>query len=348
MSAVRMSVVQNTDEWLEARLDGITASEMAIITGNRPGLWNLWATKCRLIEVPVPDPATQELFDIGHALEPAIAEMYTRKTGEPLIRERHMLRHRTITWLYASLDRRRRRDRRPVELKYAPYRWDDVVEPVPPAVQDQVQTQALVDGADAVDVAVLRGGRVDIHTVEADRAYQENLLFLAEDFRQRVLTRTPPEVDGSDETRLTLQRMHPRDTLGLLDPSPESTALALAIRDAIRSRKDAESEEERVKNAMRVLLGDSAGVEDEGAGYRISWRKSADSERTDWKLVAQALRRVLEGDQGDLIERLLAAGMHPATQPELLDAIEALHTETREGPRVLRARFLDDDTGKWV
>lgn len=333
-----MAVVQNTDEWLEARLDGITASEMPIITGNRPGLWNLWATKCRIIEAPPVDPATQELFDIGHALEPAIAEMYTRKTGEALVRERRMLRHRTITWAYASLDRRRRSDRRPVELKYAPYRWDDVVEPVPPAVQDQTQWQSLVDGGSDVDVAVLRGGRVDIHTVGASKAYQDDLLALAEWFRGLVLTRTPPEVDGSDETRRTLQRLHPRDTLGLMDPTPEATALALSIREAVQARKAAESDEERTKNAMRVLLGNSAGVEDDAAGYRISWRKNADSVRTNWEAVAKAYRTWAEGRLAE----------YEWVDTAALDAIESLHTETRDGPRVLRARFLDDDTGKWV
>lgn len=74
-------------------------------------------------------------------------------------------------------------ERRIVELKYAPHRWGDEVDEVPAAVQDQVQWQLMVTGWEEADVAVLRGGRLDIHAIAADPAYQESLMRLARWFR---------------------------------------------------------------------------------------------------------------------------------------------------------------------
>ena len=103
---VTTGVRQNTDEWLAMRRTGIAASELPVIAGNRAGLVELWAFKSGLIERDDPDPATQELFDIGHALEPVIADLYTRKAKRPVRRVTQMIRHPQHEWLFASLDRR--------------------------------------------------------------------------------------------------------------------------------------------------------------------------------------------------------------------------------------------------
>lgn len=336
MSLVRLPVRQNTDEWLALRRTGVSASMLPVITGSREGLMSLWAEHCGLAEPEPPDPALQELFDIGHALEEPIARLYSARTGRPLRRVDHMVRHPDVEWAYASLDRVSavRGERRIVELKYAPHRWGDEVDEVPAAVQDQVQWQLMVAGWDEADVAVLRGGRLDIHAIAADPAYQESLMRLARWFRGLVERRERPPVDGSDDTRRALTAMHPRDAAPEMEPTPELAAAALRIHETTRALKAAKAADDQARNVMRALLGDSAGVRDDAMGYRVTWRRTAGREvsTTDWGAVSSAYRGMLEG--------LGATG---------LDDVVMAHTvtEAREGSRVLRPYFRDE-TGRWV
>jgi putative phage-type endonuclease len=281
------------------------------------------------------DPATQELFDLGHALEPVIAARYTAMTGRAVRRRRHLLIHPDIPWMGASLDRvsSLRGDRRIVELKWVPNRrWSiDGPEPVPAYVQDQVQWQLAVTGYDVAEVAVLAGDHVDVHEIGPNASYQADLLYLGRDFYGYVGRGERPTIDGSESTAETIRRLRPRDTLGLMEPTVEVAALAHAIRDATLARKAAVEEDSRLRSEMRWLLDEHSGVEDDD--YRIHFRRSADRTvvTADWRSIAGAYRSLLELDE------------------PYLDAIEAAHSNTDvvEGRRSLIPKFRDADTGKW-
>ncbi len=332
MTAVAVrSAIQGTPEWLDARRDVVGSSDIPIITGSSPyrtSLFTLWALKTRLAEPEPVDAETQELYDLGHALEDPIAARYTVITERAVRRRRQLLVHPTERWMGASLDRvsTRRGERRIVEIKWAPHRrWSvDGPEPVPSHVQDQVQWQLAVTGYDVADVAVLTGSHVEVHEIGPSKSYQDDLRYVARDFWDHVKHGERPEIDGSESTRQTLVRLHPRDTLGLMEPTPEVAALAYALRDASALLKAAKEEDGRLRNELRFLLDDYSGVED--ADYRIHYRRSADSvaTTTDW----EALARLFMPS-----ERLIAS--HTAT-------------EVREGRRSLLPKFRDADTGKWV
>lgn len=353
---VRLPERQNTEEWLAKRRTGVTASMMPIITSNKPGLLQLWSENVGLLEPSEPDEETQELFDLGHLLEPVIAVFYKRKTGRPVKRVGQMVRHPDIPWAFASLDRVSaiRGERRIVELKYAPHRWGDDIDEVPAVVQDQVQWQLFVTGYEVADVAVLRYGKVEVIPIPAKPAYQENLLKLARWFYALVESGTPPPVDDSDSTRKTLQRMFPRDTEGFIEPTAELAALALAVRTATVERKSAEGREKRLKNALRIALGEHAGVESDELGFRVTWRKQRDSTETvtDWEAVARGYRWLLEAQVqqldglADPPDSALVPFVH-SLRPEELDAVVGIHTNTitKPGKRVLSARFRAN--GRW-
>lgn len=364
MTLKRLPVKQNTDEWLAIRRTGVTSSMLPVITGNRAGILQLWSEHVGLLEPQPPDEDQEELFALGHALEPVIAVFYTRKTKRPIKKVEQLVRHVSIPWAYASLDRVSavKGERRVVELKYAPHRWeieslDDIAAPA--SVQDQVQWQLLVTGYEVADVAVLHRGKVEVVEIPANATYQANLLTVAEWFHELVLTRTPPPVDESEATRKTLQRLYPRDTEGFLPPSPELAALAFAVRDAMTEAKAAKAREDRVKNALRSALQDHAGVESDELGFRVTWRKQKDSveEVTNWEGVARAYRWLLDA-QADRIELPAAAAdtvmaleqARRPISPADLDTIVGIMTDTitTPGARVLRVRTRDEGSGKWV
>lgn len=339
----RLPVRQGTPEWLAMRRTGITASDMPIIAGNKEGIFDLWAFKCGLLEEMPVDEATQEMYDLGHALEPVIAERYTIKTGRPVRRVDQMLRHPDIDWAMASLDRVSavRGERRIVELKYTPYRmWPtDGPEPVPSAVQDQIQWQSFVTGYPVNDAAVLVGGRVDIHELPADPAYQQTLLGLAEWFRGLVLRQEPPPMDGSESTRKALQRLYRPDDALVLRATADVDEVAHELYRAKAEAKAASDRQATLENALRALLGDATYVQ--GAGYKATWTRNKDGSKTDWRSVAKAYRALLDADDG-----VHGAGYLPAEQ-DRFDAIESLHTATTEGPRVLRVTFKEE-ASSWL
>lgn len=351
---------QQTPAWVDARRDYIGSSDLPIITGSTPygtSAFSLWAIKTRLAEPDPVDADTLELYELGHLLEDDIAERYTAQTGRPLRRANRMLVKRDLPWASANLDRisAARGERLIVEIKWVPWRDWRVIgpEPVPPYVQDQVQWQLMVTGWPAAEVAVLRGSKVERHEVAPDPEYQDNLRYLAEHFRAGVLAGTPPPIDGSESTRRTLTRLHPAPTLDLMEPTAETDALAADLKVAIAEAKIANEREDRLRNVFRGVLSEHAGVE--GADYRVTWRKNADSVHVNHQAVAASYRWLLERIADGSLEKVapedLAAHAGPIAAlqlgPELFDAIVALHSEVREGARVLLPKFRDEDTGKW-
>jgi putative phage-type endonuclease len=337
------SFVQGSLAWLDARRDLIGSSDIPIITGSSPyrtSLFSLWAVKTRLAEPEIPSPETQELFDLGHALEPVIAARYVQITGRQVRRARRMLVDRKRPWMGASLDyvSARKGERRIVEIKWTPFRrWaHDGPEPVPAHVQDQVQWQLDVSRYDVADIAVMNGAHVESHELEPRAAYQENLRFVGRDFWDSVESGLRPALDGSEETRGIILQLHPRDTLGLLTPNAEVEALARSLRDAVKALKVAKEEDGRLRNELRWMLNDYAGVEDDE--YRIHFRKAADKivEVTNWEGIAAAYRQLLES-------------LAPALETDL-DTIQAANTttETKEGGRSLIPKFRDEETGHWL
>lgn len=354
-AASTTALQQNTPAWIDARPDFLGSSDIPITTGNSiyaTSVFSLWAIKTRLAEPEPIDSDTQELFDLGHALEDDIAERYTIKTGRPVRQAKLMRVRKDIPWASASLDRVSavKGERRIIEAKWVPHRsWFAEPERIPAHVQDQIQWQLFVTGYDVADVAVLDGSKVYVHEdIGPNDAYQADLLYIARWFHDLVERKIPPPIDGSDATRTALGRLHPRPVLDLLEATPEIDAVAQEWQIRRAAAKHAELERDRLANIVRSLIGDHQGVENEDAGYRISWLKNADGTRTDWKAVAANQRRLLEAIDVGGTGALPELGSGPLTIPELISAIESLHTMTTEGPRVLRARFIDEETGKWT
>jgi putative phage-type endonuclease len=315
MSAVTLPVRQGTPEWLAMRRTGIGSSDAPVIAGERGSVLELWAEKTGLVEPETPDEGLARLFEWGHRLEPIVADWYADHTGRQVQRVNQMLRHHDTEWAFASLDRRVVGERRIVEIKTTRFGWTGGEE-VPGAVQTQVQHQLWVAEYDVADVAVLTGGSEPrIYTIERDDSFIDDLVYLEREFWGWVQTQTRPPVDGSENARRVLSKLHPRNDGTLVPLTPDLDSLTrqwLAAKEAVR---EAEGNEASLANTLRALIGDADGIEG-----RVTWKKNADSHRVNWPAVAKAYRALLE-----------EAGVTTD-----LDTIESIHSSTVEGPRVLR------------
>jgi putative phage-type endonuclease len=316
VSALQLPVRQGTDAWLEARKSGIGSSDIPVIAGESPyrSPYELWAEKTGALPANEPDAETAELFEIGHLMEPVLLELYERRTGRHPKRAPQMRVSRDLPWAYASLDATAP-VRRIVEAKWTHSgRWGDAG--VPDDVLLQVQWQLFVTGWTVADVVALKGPRPRIVEVERDNTVIDYIVALATAFWERVETRTPPPVDGSEATRQTLVALHPTNVAPALPPTPDLVSLVDQLVEAKARAKAADEDEATVANALRAVIGDADGI----AGL-VTYRQNAASTRTNWPAVASAYRTLL-AEKG--------------VDGEYLDTLTSIHSETSPGPRVLR------------
>ena len=315
--ALPLPVNQGTPEWLERRRSGIGSSDAPVIAGERGSVIELWAQKAGLVEPDEPDEQTARLFEWGHRLEPVIADWYSDKTGRKLRRVNRLLQHPSVPWALASLDREAIGEKRIVEIKTTRWGWTRG-EDIPGDIQTQVQHQLWVTGYDVADVAVLVGGSEPrIIEVPRDDAFIDDLTFLEAEFWGWVESKTRPPVDGSENARKVLSRLHPANDGTLIPATLEMDSVAIQLRDARQLAKAAQDRVDALENAIRALIGDADGIV--GDWGKVTWKKNADSAKTDWKLLAESLAR--------------------AVDPETAATLTSLYTRTVEGPRVLRCDF---------
>ena len=326
-----LAVRQGTPEWLAARKATIGSADIPIIVGESTykSAHTLGAEKLGLIE-PKVDDETQELFDIGHLMQPVLLRIYERKTGRK-VRAAHGWRtHKQIPWATASLDGEAP-VRRVVEAKWTnSSRWRRG-ERVPGDVQAQVQWQLFVTGWDVADVVAMSHGVPRIETVERDEGFIDNLLYFAREFHDRLERGELPPIDGSESTRQTLAARYPVDDGIYLPQTPDLADLVSKLAVTREAKKEAEEAERTFGNALREIIGEASGIEG-----LVSLKKNRDSERVNWPAVAGAYREVLTAL---LHDASMGTDAWPSTAGAALvriDTLQSIFTETSQGARVLR------------
>ncbi|WP_414444654.1 YqaJ viral recombinase family protein [Burkholderia sp. 22PA0106] len=277
-------------DWLEVRRNGIGGSDAAAAVGLNPykSQLELWLEKTgRDANLPKPNPDdTTEPVYWGTLLEPIVAASYTKQTGNRVRRINAVLRHPTIPWMLANLDREvvGMREVQILECKtageFGARLWRDGV---PEYVQLQVQHQLAVSGKQAVDVAVLLcGQKLDVHRIKRDDALIARLIELEAAFWQYVETDTPPPADGSDSADRALRCLYPGTggTVNFTDDRALSATFAdlVSVRAEIESRQTIEAHlKQTIAQAMREA--DRAQFETGS----VSFKRSKDGTGVDLK-----------------------------------------------------------------
>jgi putative phage-type endonuclease len=334
--AVVLPVRQGTDEWLDARREGIGSSDAAVVAGEKGSLIALWGEKTGIVPRPEPDTELAERYAWGHRMEPLLADAYTERTGRPLRRATRLLRHPEVPFALASLDRVSavKGERRVVEIKVSEIdaKWKG--EDLPGDVKAQVQHQLWVTGYDVADVAVLtRYWNLRIFTEERDDTYIDDLAYLERDLWGYVERREPPPVDGSETAHRVLSRLYARANGQMLPPAADLDLMAEELRLAQVEEKAAGARLSTIKNAIRAVIGDADGFE--GTWGRITLKNNR---AIDWPAIAAELE-----PPADLVAahtstdwKAVAETLRPRP------AVIAAHSNP-DGPRVLRASFKEEN-----
>lgn len=146
---------------------------------------------------------------------------------------------------------------------------------------------------DVADVPALVGGEFNLWRVP----YDAELFGLIRDgmarfWRDYVVTgREPPATALSSDADFIRKRF-PRNRTKHLEWSalPEETQWALIRhRQALRELSEIETERDAAGLGVKLLLGDSSGVQGLPGGARLDWKKNRDSQVTDWEAVARGM-----------------------------------------------------------
>jgi putative phage-type endonuclease len=215
----------------------------------------------------LPDiPRTAELEDaaeLGLIYEDGIARLLARRHGFGLLPTPGTLAHVDRPWQLANVDRLVDENNdgvpdAPVECKNrSVYQLGDWEDGVPDAPALQAHWQLGVTGYDHVWVAAVLGGNTPrFYRLERDQSLIDHLVQIADDFRQRVIDRRPPDVDGSEATTDLLAHLYdvqPEAVTAL----PDDAAKWLAERRRAKGLiKDLEVAVAEAENHLKVLLGE--------------------------------------------------------------------------------------------
>lgn len=290
---------QGSPEWLEGRRSLITATDIPILLGLSP-------YRC---EADLADEkrggegqASTLRMRIGSALEPLIRDEYERVTGRRTVRFRAMVRHPDIEWAAASPDARTIGERRLVEFKQTSSRTR-FADGLPQDVEAQVAWQLGVSGYPVADVAVMTTDELlPPFEVPFDAALFANLLKVAKDFRRRLDEGGPFARDLN-----RIKRDHPADDGSEMTADAEVAEAVRALIDTRTSRKRLEENEAALEVAIKARMGDAAILR--GDGFHITWKRTKDTEQTDWKSVAAGLLATLPET-----ERTALVGLHSSVR----------------------------------
>ncbi|UJH72275.1 YqaJ viral recombinase family protein [Burkholderia sp. JSH-S8] len=276
------------DDWLAVRRTGIGGSDAAAAVGLNPYMsaLELWLDKTGRAEgLPRPDPAdTTSPTYWGTLLEPIVAAVYTQQTGNKVRKVNAVLRHPSIAWMLANIDREvvGAPDVQILECKTAGEHgtrlWRDGV---PEYIQLQVQHQLAVTGKTAAHVAVLLCGQaLEVHRIERDDALIGRLIELEQRFWRYVESDTPPPADGSESADRALRHLYPGngETIDFSNDRVLSSVFAdlVAVRAEIETRQQLEAQ---FKQTLQQAMGDATRAVFETGS--VSFKRSKDSSTVD-------------------------------------------------------------------
>jgi putative phage-type endonuclease len=323
--------------WLEERRKGLGSSDAPIVTGDSP-----WGSEYTLARQkrgldPIVD-SRDPILSYGRRIEAVIADIYADETGRKLRRVNRTMRHPKAPELFAHPDREVVGERRLVEAKSSWRPWD--ADDVPRHVQVQVQHQMAVTGAEVTDVALLAGfADFRIYEIARDDAVIGELVELERAWwRRYVVGNELPPVDDSPAGRRALDALAGGPDMVASDEQKALMARLRTLRE--QEERIAKVEKPDVIRALKEsMVGSYVLV---GPDFRVTWKPTKPTTHTDWRLVANAYRRLIEAARD--MHGMDEAGWDDwgaDVQADALDALVSLHSETREGTRPFRPKWMD-------
>lgn len=336
-SAARAVRYDSRETWLEARREGIGASDVAKVLGVSPygGPWSVYASK----RWGVSTSPTAHL-EAGLREEPRILEDLRRETGWDTIGPLGELSITSkVTPFRVTLDGFAHDGESwgVVECKVdqSGFRWGKSRRVLREWSRDskewfrqdyyvQLATQLLATGLDWGCLAVrTQVGQLRIYRVYRDEAIEALIRRRALDFWRDLEAGKPPPEDDSEACARALARMYPAMSEHLRDATEEEVRLAKRIELLRETSKRCDQERRELGVRLASLIGEDYGVVWPSEGrkpHKALWQRSGGGGR---RLDVEALRRA---------------------RPDLVSVLERFTREPEKG-RTIRVYLQNNEGG---
>jgi putative phage-type endonuclease len=253
------------DEWLAARRQGVTASEVAALLGISPfeSPFDLYWKKIGQI----PEDFDTDRLELGRILEPYVASRFAKAHPEIDLARGGLFQSVERVWQMATPDYLL--DAPDGDGKYTDSvleiktsgtydGWGDTgTDEVPAYIAAQVLYQMDVIGCRTgyVSCLFLSTQQIRTYVLAYDEVDVELMRVRAAEFWQRIQDGNPPEIDGHTATKLALKRLYPEADEAEKAEVPED--LATRYRTACDAVKRAEERKAGVENEIRAAMGNA-------------------------------------------------------------------------------------------
>lgn len=284
------------EEWLAYRRRGIGGSDVAAIMGISPfrTTRDLFYDK-RGIAPFEDNEGNWVAMEMGHLLEDLVAKIFERKTGYPVYQIKKMFYHPDYPFMLADLDylvTLPDDSTAILEIKTTNYNardhwWLDGKETVPIYYETQGRHYMAVMDIDRIFYCCLYGNNeheVIIREIKRDMAYEEEMIFLEEDFwENHVQIQSPPPYTEDGDLILESTRRYS----GPADESAPDIQLSMETatklmrylqlqeekKNADKRSKQIESDMQRLKAMIAAEMGASctAAYEKDGTRYLVTY-----------------------------------------------------------------------------
>ncbi len=143
---------------------------------------------------------------------------------------------------------------------------------------------------DHADLPVLVAGQdYRLFRASRHRPLAAALIEIGEKFwTEHVVKDIPPEVTDSEASRAYIRSRFPRDLVPLRDATEEEAISAEQLARIREACDRLEKTKADLEARFKLAIGDAAGIQ--GEGFRITWKASKDSAKTDWESIARGLK----------------------------------------------------------
>lgn len=259
------------EQWLEYRRRGIGGSDVAALMGISPFRTGRDLYYDKLNIAPIEDDQSNWVaLAMGNLLEDLVARIFEKKTGYQIFKIKKMFFHPEYTFMLADVDyfvSMSDGSTAILEIKTTNYNakdnwWKNGAEYVPVYYESQGRHYMAVTNLNQVFFCCLYGNNEDeviIRKMERDDAYEEEMIFLEQNFwNNHVLVKVPPPY--TEEGDLIVKSLHQYG--GKADKEADTiemdnhmTAVLMRYMELQKEKKDSESRSEEIKKELDRLKG---------------------------------------------------------------------------------------------
>lgn len=280
--------VANVREDIENRNGYIGGSDIGTIMGVNQwkSPYTLWAEKTGLIEPE--DISEKDAVWFGVKDESTVAELFTIRSGFKVRKSNFAYGCKEYPYLRGHVDRIAAKGKWGLEIKttssWNKTKYDEGE--IPESHYWQCMFYMFLTGWDTWYLATRRDNRFYMTKIARDDEAIERMLDACEDFWNHVQSGEPVEIDGSDSTQETLEKMYPEEHQGETVNLESQEDTLIALLELSTQEKNLKELKTKYQNEIKAVLGEAE--KGETGQFTVSWKANAKGTRV-FRLVEKPL-----------------------------------------------------------